>query len=96
MSGPGLLPAWTPLATLVRLPVLRELRCPAEAGRPCRLLGENLFLLDAISSDPAFRDAVRIADGFTEQSAATPRPRAGGRLYVRLHDDPGVVGELAF
>src|SRR6202012_2227113 len=35
---------WQPLATLVRLQVLRELKCPATAELACKLSGSGLFL----------------------------------------------------
>ena len=86
---------WRPLATLVRLPKLHGLQCPAAAGAPCTLRGSELFLLDAVSNDPAMANATPVPQGFTGETVAAPRPM-GGRLYVRLHDDPGVVSEVAF
>ena len=86
---------WRPLATLVRLPKLRGLACPAAGERRCRLSGDDLFLIEAVSSDAAFDDAVPVSDGYTAQTVSVPRPR-DGRLFVRLHDDPGVVSEIAF
>ena len=87
---------WRPLATLVRLPSVTGLACPEAAGHPCELSGSDLFLIAAVSADPAFANPVTVAAGYTGRTLAVPHPHAGGRLYVRLHDDPGVVSELAF
>ena len=81
---------WRPLATLIRVPILRELKCPAAPGRSCTLLGARLFLLEALSGDPAFRHPVSVPDGFPGSVLVVPRP-TDGRLYVRLRDDPSVV-----
>ena len=86
---------WRPLGTLVRLPVLRDLKCPP-AGRTCELSGDSLFLIEAVSSEPDFKSAAVTAPGYTARSLQVPHPHAGGRLYVRLHDDPASVAELSF
>jgi len=83
---------WQPLATLVRLPVLKSLECADTAGS-CQLSGQSLFLLDSVSADPAFGDAVAVADGFTGYALAVPHP-ARGQLYVKLRDDPSVISEV--
>jgi hypothetical protein len=85
---------WQPLATLVRLPALRGLKCPKETERPCELSGSNLFLIDAVASDPAFDHAVDVPEGFTGQAIRIPRP-SDGRLYLKLHDDPRAVNRIA-
>src|SRR3984885_13761368 len=38
---------WQPLATLVRLPLLNQLQCPATRELACKLSGSNLFLVGA-------------------------------------------------
>jgi len=88
-SGEG---DWQPLATLVRLPLLKAVQCSAGSDTPCQLSGVNLFLIDAVSSDPDFNEPTRIPDGFTADSLAIPRP-AHGRLYLKLRDDPTVISE---
>jgi len=88
-DGPGV---WQPLATLVRTPVLRELKCDAGPERPCELSGSNLFLIDSVASDPAFAHVVKTPEGFPGYVLSVPHP-IGGRLYIRLRDDPGVVNE---
>ncbi|HLZ83338.1 MAG TPA: hypothetical protein VKQ54_07195 [Caulobacteraceae bacterium] len=86
---------WQPLATLVRLPTLQELKCPPDPGRSCRLFGADLFLLDALSNDPAFQHPVRVPDGFPGSVLTVPHP-TDGRLYVKLRDDPASVIPVAF
>ena len=81
---------WQPLATLVRLPVLKELSCPEDSDGPCRLSGLNLFLLDSVSADSRFGAPTPVPDGFTGSALSVPRP-AHGELYVKLRDDPGVI-----
>jgi len=81
---------WLPLATLVRLPDLGGIDCAAGPGQPCSLTGSNLFLIDALSADPAFDRPVQVPEGFTGETLAVPHPRAG-RLYMKLRDDPAAV-----
>jgi hypothetical protein len=85
---------WQPLATLVRLPVLTDLTCPATAELACKLSGSGLFLLDSISSDPQFTHPVQVPDGFPGYALPVPRP-ANGQLYVKLRDDPSVANPVA-
>jgi hypothetical protein len=82
---------WQRLATLVRLPVLKELKCPATADLACKLSGANLFLVDSVSSDPKFAHPVQVPDGFPGYSMPVPHPSDGNLLYVKLRDDPSVV-----
>jgi hypothetical protein len=89
LSG-GAASDWQPLATLVRLPVLKRLECPATPELACKLSGSNLFLVDAVASDRDFAHAVRVPDGFPGAALPVPHP-TGGQLYVRLRDDPAVV-----
>ena len=49
VNAKGVTGDWQPLATLVRLPVLKELKCPATAELACKLSGTNLFLIDSVS-----------------------------------------------
>lgn len=84
---------WRPLATLVRLPALHELKCQDGPEQPCRLSGSSLFLIDSISRDPAFRHSLKVPEGFPGQVVAAPHPSAG-KLYVRLRDDPSVINPV--
>ena len=85
---------WQPLATLVRVPTLKEVRCPDEAEKKCSLKGTNLFLLDSVSADSQFKNSVPVPAGFVTDSLPVPRPY-GTRLYIKLRDDPGTVGTVA-
>jgi len=85
---------WQPLATLVRLPVLKELKCPATADMPCKLFGSDLFLVDAVSNEAQFSHPVQVPDGFTGYSLSVPHP-TDGQLFVKLRDDPAAVHAVA-
>ncbi|HKD52902.1 MAG TPA: hypothetical protein VKB72_01675 [Steroidobacteraceae bacterium] len=81
---------WIALGTLVRLPKVVAVDCPADPAAACAMSGSNLFLLDSISADPDFARPTRVPDGFTEGVLAIPHP-AQGKIYVKLRDDPAVV-----
>ena len=85
---------WQPLATLVRLPQLKEIKCPATPDLACKLSGSNLFLVGAVSSDAQFAHSVQVPDGFPGYSIPVPHP-ADGILYVKLRDDPSVASRAA-
>lgn len=84
---------WQPLATLVRLPILRTLKCPADPKLACVLSGADLFLLDSVSGTPQFDQAVQVSDGFPGASLPVPHPTSG-KLYVKLRDEPGVINPV--
>jgi hypothetical protein len=86
----GVSGGWLPLATLVRLPVLKELNCPATAELACKLSGTNLFLIDSVSQDRQFTHPVQVPDGFLGSALPVPHP-ADGPFYVKLRDDPSVI-----
>jgi hypothetical protein len=86
----GVAGEWRSLVTLVRLPDLTGVDCPAAPEAACSLSGAHLFLFDSVSRDPEFTQPTRIPDGFTDQTLVIPHP-ADGRLYVKLRDDPSVV-----
>lgn len=86
---------WQPLATLVRLPVLRDLKCPESPDKPCKLTGSRLYLVDALATDPQFTHPVQVPVGYPGYTLLVPRP-ATGELYVKLHDDPAVVNTVLF
>jgi hypothetical protein len=81
---------WQPLATLIRLPKLRELVCPATPELACKLSGSGLFLVDSISTDADFAHPVQVPDGFPGYALPVPHPK-DGQLFVKLRDDPTVV-----
>ena len=86
----GVAGAWTPLATLVRLPKFTGVDCPAEPDSACLLSGRDLFLVDSVSVDADFARATRVPDGFTAPTLHIAHPLQG-RLYVKLRDDPATV-----
>ncbi len=90
IDASGLTSEWIPLGTLVRLPGLKEIRCPKAAAKPCMLNGTNLFLVTSIASNPEFNDAVEVPQGFTGSGLTVPHP-ASGALYMKLRDDPATV-----
>jgi hypothetical protein len=81
---------WQPLVTLVRLPVLRDLKCPATPELACKLSGSNLFLVEAISNDARFDKPTHVPDGFPGSALPVPHPTMD-HLYVKLRDDPAVI-----
>lgn len=85
---------WKPLATLVRLPVLTDLSCPATAELACKLSGVNLFLLDSISGDSQFNHPVQVPDGFPGYALPVPHP-SDGHLYLKLRDDPTAANAVS-
>ncbi|HEY0681936.1 MAG TPA: hypothetical protein VGD45_06380 [Steroidobacter sp.] len=85
---------WQPLVTLVRLPVLQALQCPAEADQSCKLTGSNLFLVKSVAGDPDFKQAVEVPAGFPGRALPVPRPGESG-LYIKLRDDPSIVNVAA-
>lgn len=85
---------WQPLAVLVRVPTLKEIRCPDSVDKPCTLVGSNLFLLDAVAADSQFKSAVSVPAGYMSDSVNVPRPY-GTRLYIKLRDAPTTVGTVA-
>ncbi len=84
---------WIPLVKLVRLPTLKEVRCPDSPDKQCRLSGSNLFLLESVASDSQFEHNVPVPAGFADTSLNVPRPN-GTILYVKLRDEPG-AGSMA-
>jgi hypothetical protein len=84
---------WQPLATLVRVPSLKEVRCPDSPDKQCKLSGSNLFLLDSVAADPQFNQTVSVPIGFADSSMSVPRPN-GTLLYIKLRDDPETVDTL--
>jgi hypothetical protein len=88
IGGDGTQGDWQPLATLVRVPQLKELKC-AEGAAVCTLVGTDLFLLDQVGVDAQLANAVTVPEGFGESTLSVPRPN--GTLYLKLRDDPAVV-----
>jgi len=88
---------WQPLANLIRVPSLKEVRCPMQSSEPCTLTGDSLYLIDAISSDATFADASRtiaIPANFSGASLKVPRP-SGTLLYLKLRDEPNSIDTVS-
>jgi len=90
VSEEGRLGDWIPLAKLVRLPALKEVRCPDSPDQQCRLSGNSLFLVESVASDQQFTRNSPVPAGFADSSLNVPRPN-GTLLYLRLRDDPGTA-----
>jgi hypothetical protein len=84
---------WQPLITLVRTPLLKEIRCPVKPDEQCALIGTNLFLIDSVAADPEFKHTVSIPMGFAESSVNVPRIN-GSPVYLKLRDDPSTVNTV--
>lgn len=85
---------WMNLGTLVRLPRVKQVTCPADPAAPCSLNGEGLYLLASIAARQDFDSAVSVPEGYPGFTLKVPRPAADGTLYLRLHDAPEVVNRL--
>jgi hypothetical protein len=94
VSANGVAGDWIPLGTLVRLPALKELRCPHVASRPCTLTGANLFLAASVAATEDFGNATDIPPDFTGGQMAVPHP-VNGNLFLKLRDDPQTVQTLS-
>ena len=90
----GVMGDWHTLATIVRLPVLKELKCPAANDLPCKLFGSELFLVESVSNEAQFGHPVQVPDGFTGYSLSVPHP-TDGQLFVKLRDDPSAIHAVA-
>jgi hypothetical protein len=84
---------WQPLATLVRVPSLKEIRCPDSADQPCQLTGTNLFLIDSVASDQQFAHNAPVPTDFIDATLAVPHPSESG-LYIKLRDDPSAINTV--
>jgi len=84
---------WQPLARLVRIPTLKEVRCPDSPDKPCTLSGTNLFLIDSVASDAQFTHNMPVPIGFADATLTVPRPN-GTLLYIKLRDDPSTVNTV--
>jgi hypothetical protein len=81
------------LATLVRVPALKEIRCPESPDKPCQLTGTNLFLIDSVASDQQFAHNAPVPTDFIDATLAVPHPGETG-LYIKLRDDPSAVNTV--
>jgi hypothetical protein len=84
---------WQALANVVRLPSLKEIRCPDAPDQQCKLSGTNLFLIDSVASNAQFTNPVPVPVGFVGSTLSVPRPN-GTLLYIKLRDDPASVSTV--
>jgi hypothetical protein len=84
---------WLPLVTLVRLPTLKDLHCPAETTLPCTISGSSLYLVDSIATDPDFTDPTTVPEGFVGTTLSLPHPAKTG-FYLKLRDDPTAANSV--
>ncbi|MBV9073231.1 MAG: hypothetical protein JOZ10_06325 [Acidobacteria bacterium] len=90
VDGNGTAGEWQDLGVLVRLPVLKDVRCALAGSKSCSLDGSDLFLLNAVAASSDFSDSVQVPDGFTANAIDVSHP-SEGLLYLKLRDDPGTV-----
>jgi hypothetical protein len=83
---------WEPLITLVRVPVLKDIRGPDAPDKQCLLGGSNLFLMDSVASDEQFLHNVPVPSALIDVTLRVPRPN-GTLPYVKLRDDPSKVNK---
>jgi hypothetical protein len=94
LSGDGAAGDWQPLATLVRLPEIVELRCPpGKKEDTCALIGSNLFLIDSIAAGEDFESPTAVSENAMDGKIDVPRPK-GKLLYLKLRDDPSAIHTL--
>lgn len=93
ITGNGEKGDWQLLVNLVRLPQVKEIRCPSKPDDPCSLNGSGLYLLDSVSSDPQFQQSTPVPDGFAGSVLSVPRPD-NGALYIKLRDNPSAINKL--
>ncbi len=97
IASDGTAGEWVPLATIVRLPTLTSLTCPADPAANCLLAGSALYLIDSISLDAAFTAPTKVPEGFVENVLPFPHPRPGrspATFYLRLRDDPAKAQQV--
>jgi hypothetical protein len=93
IAADGTTGEWIPLITLVRLPTLKDLQCPADTTQPCTISGSSLYLVDSIATDPAFTTPTTIPEGFVGATLQLPRPPKTG-FYLKLRDDPTATNSV--
>lgn len=94
VSADGTSGDWQALVSLVRIPMLKAVQCLPVPENRCTLSGDKLFLLDSVSADADFVNAVTVPEGFVEDALAIPPPK-GKTLYIKLRDDPATIDTVA-
>ena len=85
---------WLNLGTLVRLPRLSAMVCPADPNATCTISGDGLYLLASVSASRDFEGATSISEGYPGSTLQVPHPLKDGILFVRLHDAPELVNRI--
>ncbi|MDE2301473.1 MAG: hypothetical protein KGK11_02830 [Sphingomonadales bacterium] len=85
---------WISLGTLVRLPRISAITCPAARKAACTLRGERLYLLASVAANRNFDGAADVPEGFPGFTLGIPHPDEDGMLFVRLHDAPELVNRI--
>jgi hypothetical protein len=93
VSPDGTTGDWLPLVTLVRLPTLKDLHCPADTTQSCTVTGSSLYLVDSIATDSAFTSPTTVPEGFVGTALTLPHPAKTG-FFLRLRDDPTAVNTV--
>ena len=93
VSPDGTTGDWLPLVTLVRLPTLRDLHCPADITQPCTVSGSSLYLVDSIATDATFTAPTTVPEGFIGNTLSLPRPAKTG-FFLKLRDDPTAANSV--
>jgi hypothetical protein len=93
VAADGATGEWEPLVNLVRVPTLKEIRCPDAPDEQCQLTGTDLFLIDSVASDAQFTHMVPVPAGFLNSTLSVPRPN-GTLLYLKLRDNPSAVNTM--
>jgi hypothetical protein len=94
VSPDGIAGDWIPLITLVRLPTLDNVHCPADSGQPCTITGNGLYLVDSVSTNSDFTNSTEVPEGFIGTTLSLPRPSRSG-FYLRLRDDPSTANSVS-
>ena len=94
VTADGISGDWQSLVNLVRIPMLKAVRCAPAPEKQCTLSGDKLFLLDSVSADADFANSVTVPVGFVEDALAIPPPK-GKMLYIKLRDDPATIDTVA-
>src|SRR5260370_38104249 len=81
---------WQALAVLVRVPVLKEIRCSAKPDKPCQLSGASLYLIDSVASDPQFTHTAPVPAGFLAATLSVPHPGETG-LDLKFRRGPSAI-----
>ena len=87
----GAASAWTPLATVVRLPEVRAVTCAS--SKACKLAGSRLFLIAKVGTTASFAQSEDVPDGFVCTDIASPLG-SEGRIFLKLRDAPEAIGSL--